>query len=222
MKKLVIFGTGALARLAYIHFSDEGQYEVIAFTVNEEYLVDHDNVFDLKVVPFEKIEQIYPPDSFAMFVAIGTKKANKARAQIYNDCKTRGYELASCLNTKFNHLRYVKAGDNCLIMPNVIIQPFAEIGNDVIVWSGSYVGYQSRLRDHSYIAAAAVISGNVDVGEYCFVGANATIKDRLTIAPECVIGAGAVILKDTEIGKVYAGQRAEILPQSSSELRYFK
>ena len=222
MKKVVIFGTGTLARLAYIHFSEEGQYEVIAFTVNKEYLVDSDDVFGLKVVPFEKIEQLYPPDSFAIFVAIGTKKANKARAQIYNDCKAMGYELASCLNTKVNQLKFVKTGDNCLLMPNVIVQPFAEIGNDVIVWSGSYIGYQSRLRDHSYIAAAAVISGNVDVGEYCFVGANATIKDRLTIAPECVVGAGAVILKDTELGKVYGGHGADIIHRSSSELRYFK
>ena len=221
MKKMVIFGTGALARLAFIHFSDEGQYEVAAFTVNEEYL-DDGKVFDLEIVPFEKIEQIYPPSSFAMFVAVGSKKANKARAQIYNDCKEKGYEMVSCLSAKVNRLKYVKAGDNCLIMPNVIVQPFAEIGNDVIIWSGSYIGYQSRIGDHSYIAAAAVVAGHVKMGQYCFVGANATIKDRLTIASECVIGAGAVILRDTEIGKVYGGHGAEILPYSSSELRYFK
>jgi sugar O-acyltransferase (sialic acid O-acetyltransferase NeuD family) len=222
MKKLVIFGTGALARLAYIHFSDEGQYEVIAFTVNEEYIVDDDDVLGLKVVPFEKIEQLYPPDSFAMFVAIGTKRANKARAQIYNDCKAKGYELASCLNTKSNQLKYVKTGHNCLIMPNVIIQPFAEIGNDVIIWSGSYVGYSSQIGDHSYIAAAAVVAGSVKMGQYCFVGANATVKDGLTLAPESVIGAGAVILKDTEMGRVYGGHGADIILRSSSELKYFK
>ena len=221
MKKMLIFGTGALARLAYIQFSDEEQYEVVAFTVNEEYL-DGGEFFDLEIVPFEKIEQLYPPSSFAMFVAVGSKKANKARAQIYNHCKAKGYEMVSCLSAKVNRFKYVKTGDNCLIMPNVIVQPFAEIGNNVIVWSGSYIGYQSRLNDHSYVAAAAVISGNVDIGEYCFVGANATVKDGLTIAPECIIGAGAVILKDTEIGKVYAGQRAEILSYSSSELKYFK
>ncbi|MBE7551499.1 MAG: hypothetical protein HS126_10550 [Anaerolineales bacterium] len=68
----------------------------------------------------------------------------------------------------------------------------------------------------------AVIAGNVEIGQYCFVGANATIRDGLTIAPECVIGAGAVILKDTERGRVYRGQRAEMLPHSSSELKYFK
>ena len=221
MKKMVIFGTGSLACLAYIHFSNDNQYEVVAFTVNEKYL-DNKKVFDLEVVPFEHIEQTHPPKSFSMFVAIGYKKANKARTHIYNDCKTKGYNLVNCLNMKADQTKYIKFGDNCLFMSNVIIQPFAELGNDIIIWDGSYVGYNSHIGDHTYIAASAVIAGNVNIGEYCFVGANATIKDGLTIAPECVIGAGAVILRDTERGRVYRGQSAEILPYSSSELNYFK
>ena len=221
MKKMVIFGTGSLARLAYIHFSNESQYEVAAFTVHEEYL-DEKRIFDLDVVLYEQIEQTHPPEAFSMFVAIGYKQANKARAKIYNECKAKGYELVSCLSSKVNRTEYVKVGDNCLIMPNAIIQPFAEIGNDVIIWGGSCIGYQSRIGDHSYIAPAAVIAGNVEIGQYCFVGANATIRDGLTIAPECVIGAGAIILKDTERGRVYRGQSAELLPHTSSELRYFK
>lgn len=221
MKKIVIFGTGSLAHLAYFHFSNEGQYEVIGFSVNEEYL-DGKKVFDLEVVPFEQIEQIYPPEAYSMFVAVGYKKANKARAQIYNECKVKGYELVSCLSSKFNQLYHVKAGDNCLIMPHVIIQPYAEIGVNVIAWGGSCIGYQSRIGDHSYIAPGAVIAGNVEVGQYCFVGVNATIKDGINIASECVIGAGAVILRDTERGRVYRGQSAELLPHLSSETKYFK
>jgi sugar O-acyltransferase (sialic acid O-acetyltransferase NeuD family) len=221
MKKMIIFGAGSLARLAYIHFSNEGHYEVAAFTVNAEYL-DDKRIFDLEVVAYEGIERTYPPEAFSMFVAVGYRKANKARATIYDDCKVKGYDLVSCLSAQVNRKDYVQTGDNCLIMPNVIIQPFVEIGNDVIIWEGSYIGYQSRIGDHSYIAPAAVIAGNVEIGRYCFVGANSTIKDGLVIAPECVIGAGAVILKDTERGRVYRGQGAEMLPYVSSELRYFK
>lgn len=221
MKKMVIFGTGSLARLAYIHFSNENLYEVAAFTVNEKYLVDK-KIFDLEVVPFEHIEKTHPSEAFSMFVAIGYRKANKARTQIYHDCKTKGYELVSCLGLKANQMKYIKIGDNCLIMSNVIIQPFVEIGNDIIIWDGSYIGYNSHIGDHSYIAPSAVIAGNVEIGQYCFVGVNATIKDGITIAPECVIGAGAVIIRDTEKGRVYRGQSAELLPYSSSELNYFK
>lgn len=221
MKKIVVFGTGNLARLAYIHFSTEGQYEVVAFTVNEEYL-DHKKVFDLDVVPFEQIEQTHSPEEFSMFVAVGYKKVNKARAQIYNMCKNKGYELVSCLSSKFNQLNFVKTGDNCLLMPHVIVQPYAEIGNNVITWGGSCIGYQSRVGDHTYIAPGAIISGNVEIGQFCFIGVNASIKDGIKIAPECVIGAGAVILRDTEKGRVYRGQSAELLPHLNSETRYFK
>jgi len=221
MKKLVIFGTGSLGQLAYFHFSKEGQYEVAAFTVNEEYLNDR-RVFDLDVVPYERIEQTHPPEVYSMFVAIGYRKVNKARAAIFYDCRSKGYELASCIGSRFLQPEHVKVGENCLIMPNVIIQPFAEIGNDVVIWDGSYVGYHSRIGDHSYVAAAVVVAGNVEIGPYCFLGVNATIRDGLTVAPECVIGAGAVILKNTEPGRVYRGQSAEVLPFTSSELRSFK
>lgn len=220
MKKIVIFGAGSLAHLAYIHFSNDGQYEVAAFTVNEEYL-DGKQILGLDVISYETIERTYPPDTFSMFVAIGYKKANKARAKIYDLCKTKGYDLVSCLSSKFNQLYYVKTGDNCLLMPHVIVQPYAEIGNDTIIWGDSCIGYNSRIEDHCYIAPGAVISGNVNVGNHCFIGVNATIKDGVTIAPECVIGAGAVILRDTERGRVYRGQSAEILPYLSSEVNYF-
>lgn len=221
MKKMVIFGAGSLARLAYIHFCNEGLYEATAFTVNKKYLSEN-RIFQLDVVPFEQIEQTHPPDVYSMFVAIGYKNGNKERARIYNDCKSRGYELVSCLSAQVNQIEYVKVGDNCLIMANAIIQPFAEVGNDVIVWGGSYIGYQSRVGDHTYIAAEASIAGDVEIGQYCFVGINATIRNGLTIAPKCVIGAGAVILKDTEQGCVYPGQQAKVLPVSISELRDFK
>lgn len=221
MEKIVIFGAGSLAHLAYIHFSNEGLYEVAAFTVNEKYLPIN-RIFDLDVVPYEQIEQTHPPEEYSMFVAIGYKNGNKERARIYFDCKSKKYNLVSCLSYQVNQLEYVRVGENCLIMPNAIIQPFAEIGNDVIVWGGSYIGYQSRIGDHTYIAPEAAIAGEVEIGQYCFVGINATVKNGLTIAPESVIGAGAVILKNTEQGNVYPGLQAQVLPVAVSKLRDFK
>jgi sugar O-acyltransferase (sialic acid O-acetyltransferase NeuD family) len=221
MKKLVIFGTGSLARLAYIHFSNAGQYEVEAFTVNAEFIVEP-QVFGLDVVPFEHIEETYAPEFYAMFIAVGYRKLNNARARLYHEGKAKGYELASCVAAKDINSEYMNIGDNCFIMPTAFIQPFADIGNNVVIWDSGYIGYQTHIGDHSYIAPAAVIAGNVQVGEYCFIGANSTIRDGLTIAPECVIGAGAVVIRDTERGRVYRGRRAEVLPYRSSEQKYFQ
>ena len=40
MKKLVIFGSGDLADIAHYFFSSDSEYEVVAFTLDEEYIKD--------------------------------------------------------------------------------------------------------------------------------------------------------------------------------------
>lgn len=219
-KKVVIFGAAALARLAHFYLSEDSPYEVAAFTVNEEYL-DKKKFMGLDVVPFERMEEMYPPEQFAMFVAIGYRKVNKGRAEVYNRCKGKGYELISYVSSKVMHWDHMEIGDNCFIYGATIIQPFARIGNNVVLGSAS-VGHDANIGDHCYIASHAVIAGDVTIGPYCFVGVNSTIRNGITVAPECIIGAGAIILKNTQEGRVYPGQNAAMSPIPSSELRSFQ
>jgi sugar O-acyltransferase (sialic acid O-acetyltransferase NeuD family) len=194
---------------------------VVAFTVNEAY-INNKSYRGLDVVPFEQIEDIYPPNQYAMFVAIGYKRVNKARAEIYYQCKEKGYELITYINSKATHWGEIDVGENSFIFEDNVIQPFVKIGNNVILWSGNHVGHDSTIEDHCFIASHAVISGNVTIGSYCFVGVNATFRDAVKVAPECVIGAGALILKDTKPQEVYAGQHTQPKSFLSPDLISFK
>lgn len=219
--KVVIFGAGDFARTASVYLEKDSPYEVVAFTADEHHIKGPE-LLGRKLIPFQKIEKLYPPDQYAMFVAIGYKRVNKARAEVYNICKTKGYTLISYINSKAIHWGEIEIGDNCFIFENNVIQPFVRIGNDVIIWSGNHIGHDSCIGDHCFIASHAVISGNVEIGPYCFVGVNATLRDGITIAPECVIGAGAVILKDTKERNVYAAKSTAPLGIASSRLRGFR
>lgn len=221
MKQLVIFGTGSFARVAHVYLSQDSPYEIAAYTLHEKYLEDK-QFMGIDVVPFEHLHETHPPDQYAMFVAIGFKRVNKARADIYEECKAKGYELISYINSKATHWGEIEVGDNCFIFEENVIQPFVKIGNNVIIWSGNHIGHDVHIGDHCFIASHAVISGNVKIGSYCFIGVNATFRDGIRIAPECVIGAGAVILKDTKDKGVYPGPVSEALPISSSELKSFQ
>jgi len=221
MKKVLVFGTSYLGRLVYVYLSKDSPYEVAAFTLNEAYIVDKE-FMGLDVTPFETIEEVYPPDQYSMFVAVGYKRVNKARAEIYNACKQKGYELISYINSKATQWGEIEVGDNCFIFENNVIQPFVKIGNNVIIWSGNHIGHDSTIQDHCFIASHAVISGNVTIGSYCFIGVNATFRDGINVAPECVIGAGALILRDTKKGEVYAGRHTDPKNILSSELKSFK
>ena len=92
-EKVVIFGTGDFAAVAAIYLMEDSPHEVVAFTVHRQFVTAPE--FQGKpVVPFEDLEANYPPDRYAMLVAMGFKGLNKARAEVYQACKARGYAVS--------------------------------------------------------------------------------------------------------------------------------
>jgi len=218
VSRVVVFGTGTIARMAYAYLTHDSPHEIVAFTVDRDHL-DGDRLFGLPVVPFEDVASMYPPDAFDMFVAVGYVQMNKFRELKYNQAKSMGYRLISYVSSKAMFWSdFSSVGDNCFIMEHNVIQPFVEIGNDVLMWSGNQVGHNTVIKDHCFVASQVVISGNVIIEPNCFLGVNATIRDGITIARECVIGAGALVLHDTEERQVYVGPKAQLLPVPSNRI----
>jgi sugar O-acyltransferase (sialic acid O-acetyltransferase NeuD family) len=207
-RAVVVFGTGDFARIAEIYLREDSEYDVVAFTVDGEF-IESEQLAGVPVVPFEKVTDLYPPSEHAMLVAIGFRGVNKARARVYERCKERGYELISYVNSRATYWGELQLGDNCFVFEENVIQPSVRIGDDVVLWSGNHIGHDSEIGDHCFIASHAVISGNVRIGPYCFIGVNATLRDGITIAPECVIGAGALVMRDTERGEIYSVRGTE-------------
>lgn len=206
--KIVVFGTGSFAQLAYFYLTHDSEHEVVAFTVNKAHLTE-DELLELPVVPFEQVEQEFPPDSFKMYVAVGYRKVNRIRAARYEEAKRKRYELISYVSSKCTHWGDTIIGDNCFILEDNTIQPFVTIGNNVVVWSGNHIGHHGTIGDHCFITSHVVISGHVRIGPYSFLGVNATIRDSINIGEACVIGAGALIMKSTNDRQVYIGSRTD-------------
>lgn len=217
-KKLVIFGSGDLAELAYYYFSQDSIYEVSAFTVHDAYL-EENQLFGLPAVKFSEIPVDYPPNDYDMFVAISYTGLNELRKKIYLEVKSLGYELPSYISSKATVLNRGKIGDNCFILEDNTLQPCCIIGSNVTLWSGNHIGHHSIIRDHSFLASHVVVSGGVDIGEQSFIGVNATIRDHVKIGCKCVIGAGALITKDAEPEGVYLGHASERSKVPSSRLK---
>lgn len=216
MSKLVIFGSGDIARLAHYYFTHDSEHQVAAFTVDKAYRTA-DMLFDLPVVDFEIILDLYPPSEYKMFVAMSYAKMNKVRAEKYAHAKELGYELVSYVSSRCSFLTDRPVGDNCFILEDNTIQPFVKIGNDVILWSGNHIGHDSTIDDHVFIASHIVVSGHCHIKSYCFLGVNATLRNGITIAPESIVGAGAVIMKDTVERGVYVPKRTDPMPDKTSD-----
>ncbi len=218
MKKVVIFGMGDLGKVVYFYLKNDSNNEVIAFTANE-WAIKEKELFNLPVVPFEKIESVYPPSDYDMFIAVPYTKMNKIRERIFYEAKEKGYNFLTYINSKATTWGKIDVGENCFILENNVIQPFVKIGNNVIIWSGNHIGHHSIIGDHCFIASHVVISGKVTIEPNCFLGVNSTIRDGITIARECVVGAGSVILNNTKEREVYTSSSTEKLSITSDKLK---
>ena len=218
MAKIVVFGNGQNASLGYFYLTHDSPHEVVAFTVDGEYIKE-DTLFNLPVVPFEEINNLYPPEEYKMLVMISYRNVNRLRAEKYYQAKEKGYELISYINSKATTWPGLEIGDNCFIFENSVIHPFAEIGNNVIIDPAANIGHHSIIKDHCYVASHAVLAGSSIVEPYCFLGVNSTIRDNITVARECVVGAGSLILHDTQERGVYTCKEAKRIPYPSDELK---
>jgi sugar O-acyltransferase (sialic acid O-acetyltransferase NeuD family) len=218
MAKLVVFGTGDIARLAHHYFATDSEHQVVAFTVDRAFLKG-ETFCDLPLVAFEDVARRFPPAVHRMFVALSYAQMNQLRAAKYQAAKQLGYELVSYVSSRCTYLAQDPPGDNCFILEDNTIQPFVRIGNDVTLWSGNHIGHDAVIGDHVFLASHIVVSGHVRIGDYCFLGVNATLRNGIRLAERTLVGAGATIMADTVEGGVYYGPRATLAERSSDQVK---
>nr|MBP7323909.1 acetyltransferase [Deltaproteobacteria bacterium] len=217
MANIVIFGAGAIAKLAHHYFSSDTNHEVAAFAVDKEYR-NADSFLDLPLLEFEHVAHNFPPDKYKMFVALSYARMNSVRAQKYYQAKSLGYSFVTYVSSRCTFLSEHPVGENCFVLEDNTIQPFVRIGNNVTLWSGNHIGHDSVIGDHCFISSQVVVSGNVHIGSYSFLGVNAAIHNSVVIAPETLVGAGSVIQEDTIPKGVYVPPRTICLEKKSDEI----
>lgn len=212
-KKAVLFGTSGQAEVMSYLLEKDSSYEVVAFTSTSDY-IESDKIYGKPLVDFAIIQEIYPPDKYEMHIAVGYNDRNKTRTKFYHLAKEKRYKLLSYVSSKCTNYAK-KIGDNCFIFEDNTIQPFVEIGNNCILWSGNHIGHHSIIEDNIFISSHVVISGHCKIGSYSFLGVNSTIRDSINIAKDTVLGAGCLIVKDTLENKTYIGTKATPFPSRS-------
>lgn len=219
-KKVVIFGCGDIGELALQYFTDDSEYEVVAFTVDSAFITDSE-YHGLPVVAFEEISSKFSPADVDVFVALSYANLNGLRADKIEAVMAAGYTPASYISSRASILTKEPIGVNAFILEDNTVQPCVKIGDGVTLWSGNHIGHHSVIEDYCFISSHVVISGGVTVGERSFLGVNATLRDHIVIGKTNVIGAGCLIMEGTDDEAVYVAKGTEKARVPSSRLRNF-
>ncbi len=156
---------------------------------------------------------------FGFFTAVSYAGLNAVRAEKVAAARAKRYRLVSYLSSRATAFPGFELKENCFILEDNTIQPFARVGANVTLWSGNHIGHHSVIEDDVFIASHVVVSGGVRVGQGSFVGVNVTVRDHVTIGKKCVLGAGALVLEDQPDFSVVAPRGSERSKVPSNRLR---
>jgi sugar O-acyltransferase (sialic acid O-acetyltransferase NeuD family) len=206
-KPTVLFGNGKYASAIYHYLIHDSDLKVVAFTVDEQY-IGMPGKHELPVVAFETVEQCYPPDKFSMLVALGFKQQNQLRYQRFLQAKQKGFQFASYVASTAS-VWNADIGENCIILDQVVMQPFVTIGANTIISSNAFIGHHTNVGNHCFISAHATIAGRVTIDEFTLIGMNSSVREGIEIGKSCTIGSSAAVICDIDDGQTVAGVPAK-------------
>jgi sugar O-acyltransferase (sialic acid O-acetyltransferase NeuD family) len=218
-RKLIIVGDSAFAEVAREYFDAESDHEVVAFAVEQPFL-RRESLHGLPVLPFETLSQARAPADHDVYVAVVYTQLNRLRARLAAQAKAQGFALASFVSPRAQVWRNATLGEHCFVFEHNTVQPFVQIGANVVLWSGNHIGHHSVIEDHCFVSSQVVISGFCRVGAYSFLGVNATLANNVSLGRDNWLGPGTTVMKDTPDGALFKSEQPE--PARVSATRFFR
>jgi sugar O-acyltransferase (sialic acid O-acetyltransferase NeuD family) len=214
MSKLILVGDRVFAEIAHEYFTHDSEHEVVAFSVERDYLRE-DSFRGLPMVPFESLEESHDPGEHLVHVAITYLEFNRVRARLAEEARAKGFGLASYVSSRAFVWRNVELGEHCFIFEDNTIQPFVRIGRNVVLWSGNHIGHHSSVGDNCFVSSHVVISGGVTVGDNSFLGVNSTLVNDIEVGSDCWIGPAATVTRDVPPDTFITPPRSSVRDESA-------
>jgi sugar O-acyltransferase (sialic acid O-acetyltransferase NeuD family) len=215
-ERLVIVGDSLFAEIAFEYFTHDSTYEVVAFSAEEDFMT-RDQLFDLPVVPFERLEESFPPAEHSVYCALTYTGINRLRTRLAQAAKAKGYSLASYVSSSAYVARSADLGEHVFVFEDNTIQPYVTIGDNVVLWSGNHIGHHSYIRENCFISSHVVVSGSCDIGPNTFLGVNSTLVNDISVGRDVWIGPSVVVTRDVADAAFMRPARSDLSEKTSFE-----
>lgn len=206
MRDLVIFGASSFAEIAAIYFERTKEYKVAAFIVDDGY----QTVQEFQGRPLIQMSEFVrsnPSKELFFHVAATYTNLNQLRFDKVAELTAMGLQPASYISPHSYVDPTARIGQHAFIFEHNTIQPFVEIGDRVVLWSGNHIGHHSIIESDVFVASHVVISGHCRIGEFSFLGVNCSIGNNVTLGKRNWIVPGTVILANTGQDEMWRPQK---------------
>lgn len=182
--KVVIFGSGGLAKEVIGYMHGDQNWEVLCVVSTEPF----NNASYSHFPTVSKVPDDLEDVGYVLAVAMPEVK-RKIVAE--NADKWVTYIHPSCQISP-----YAKVGKGCIFAPQAIVAGDPVIGDFVFFNTNATIGHDSRVGDYTTLFPNAEVCGDCDVGEGVIFGIGAYVVPGKRIVSGAKVSAGAVVRKD--------------------------
>jgi sugar O-acyltransferase (sialic acid O-acetyltransferase NeuD family) len=216
MIKVVLAGNAVTADILMHYLRRDGRYEVVGATVDDAY-VSEGGLQGVPTVGLSEVQARFPTADHRVIMAAGYNDLNRVREWLFRSLKELGYAIETYVHPDARVYSDLPLGEGSVLLPTAVIEPFARVGANAVVWCKATVAHHSVVGEHCWVASGAVLSGKAALGRNTFVGVNATVVNEVNVGDFNVIGGGALVTKNTKPNTVHLARSAEPLRYSSED-----
>ena len=210
MKKIVIFGSGAHAKVIFHEIQNLKKYKILGFVDDTKKKIMVTKYKNKKFYNLGSINQFFISNYRNVCGVIGIGD-NNVRNKIFNKVNKidKSFKWESIISKNAIINNNVKIGHGSMICSNVLINNNTIIGNHCLINSSCSIDHDNNFENFSSVAPGVVTGGNVFIKKNSFIGIGSIIKNRITIGNNTIIGGNSFVTKDCLSNSTYVGSPAK-------------
>ncbi len=196
-RKLLLIGGGGHCKSVIDTLLTSSEYKNIGIIEKKNKYMAVSKISEIPVIGYDdELEIFYKRGYTDAFITVGSIGNPVVRNVIYKRIKEIGFRVPNIIDKSSNISKGIHWGEGIFAGKNVVINAEVQLGNCVIINTGSIIEHECRIQDFVHVGPGSIICGNVRIDEETHIGAGSIVKQGVHIGAGAMIGMGSVVLKD--------------------------
>lgn len=188
MEDIIMVGYGGHAKSVADCIERQGKYRIIGYTDLQEFESSYPYLGTDDV-----LENYYKKGIRNVVLCVGYLGKGDLRQKIYCRLKRIGFVFPAILDPSAIISKSAFLGEGVFVGKGAVVNAETRIGKMAIINTMASIEHECVVGDFAHVAVAAVLCGQVEVGDAAFIGANATVIQCRKIESKQIVPAGVTI-----------------------------
>ena len=221
MEKIFLFGAGPQANIVIDIVEKEGKFSIAGIIDSKR---DIGSIFNSYKIIGRQEDLAELSDKFNTNAGIISIGDNYLRFKLMNIILelNPNFQFVNAIHPSVIFGKKTKIGYGNVIMPGVIINTYAEIGNHCMMHTNASLEHNSVMNDFTSISAGVTTGGYLIIEEFSAIALGVTLFDRITIGKHSIVGSGSLVTKDIPAYSLAYGSPAKVIRKREIGEKYLK